>query len=158
MQPSDPLAAAVISSPWLGTAARIPVIKRLLARLLADLWPTLRIPSGIVPAALCRDPTVVAAFDADPAAHRVMTPGAWREIRWAQSVVPADAARLECPLLFLLAGADTLTDARAARGFAESLTGEVTVRWYDEMYHELLLDPDWERVVQDVQGFLSRVL
>jgi alpha-beta hydrolase superfamily lysophospholipase len=158
MQPSDPIAAAVLSSPWLATAARVPLTKRIVGRLLADLWPTLRIPAGIVPAGLCRDPAVVAAFEADPAAHRVMTPGAWREIQWAQGVVPADAARLECPLLFLLAGGDVLTDARVARHFAESLPGDVAVQWYQEMYHELLLDPEYERVVGDVIEFLGMVV
>ena len=160
MQPSDPVAAAVLSSPWLATAAPTPLAKRVLGKLLADLWPTLRIPVGIDPARLCRDPAVVAAYTADPAVHQVMTPGAWREIQWAQRVVPADAARIECPLLFLLAGADGLADAAAARRFAETLPtgGEVSVRWYDALYHELLLDPEWERVVGDVEEFLGTVV
>jgi len=163
MQPSDPVAAAVLSSPWLATAARVPAAKRLLGKLLADLWPTLRIPANIDATTLCRDPTVVQAFEADPAAHRVMTPGAWREIQWAQGAVPADAARLDVPLLFLLGGADALTDARAARRFADALGGTggaaaVTLRWYDDGYHELLLDLDWERVVGDVEEFLGTVV
>jgi acylglycerol lipase len=158
MQPSDPVAAAVLSSPWLATAALTPWPKRLLGKLLADLWPTLRIPVGIDPARVCRDPAVVAAYVADPAVHQVMTPGAWREIQWAQRVVPADAGRIECPLLFLLAGADGLTDAGAARRFAEALPngGDVSVRWYDALYHELLLDPEWERVLGDVEEFLAK--
>jgi alpha-beta hydrolase superfamily lysophospholipase len=158
MQPSDPVAAAVLSSPWLATAAPIPVGKRLLGRLLADLWPTLRVPDGLDPAGLCRDPAVVAAFAADPAAHHVMTPGAWREIQWAQGAVPADAARLDVPLLFLLGGADPIADAHVARAFATSLSGEVRVRWYEAMYHELLLDPEWEGVVEDVEEFLGGML
>src|SRR2546425_4994964 len=38
--------------------------------------------------------------------HGVMSPGAWREIKWAQGAVVADGHRIECPLLFLLAGED----------------------------------------------------
>lgn len=157
MQPSDPVAATVLSSPWLATAAPVPPAKRLAGRLLADLWPTLRVPLGIDASTLCRDRAVAAAWEADPAAHRVMTPGAWREIRWAQGAVPRDAARLEGPLLFLLGGADAVADAAAARRFAESLPGEVAVRWHEAMSHELLLDPEWEGVVSDIETFLAQV-
>src|SRR6266542_5749509 len=40
-QPGDAPAAAVVSSPWLGLPTAPPAWKRLVARLLADLWPTL---------------------------------------------------------------------------------------------------------------------
>src|SRR2546427_5676225 len=46
---------------------------------------------------LSRDPSVNEAYQRDPAVHRVMTPGAWREIRWAQRSVVADGSRIECP-------------------------------------------------------------
>jgi lysophospholipase len=155
-QPSDPVAAAVLSSPWLKTAQQVPLAKRALARVLADLWPSLRIATGTRGADLCRDPAVGAAYDADPAVHHVMTPGAWREIQWAQRAVPIDGHRIEAPLLFLLGGGDRVTDAHAAGAFAEAQRGPVDVRWYAEMYHELLNDPEAERVTGDVVEFLGK--
>jgi alpha-beta hydrolase superfamily lysophospholipase len=154
-QPSDPVAAAVLSSPWLGTAARVPFAKRILAALLADLWPSVRIGTGIPSAHLCRDPAVGAAYDADPAVHQGITPGAWREIKWAQRVIPIDAHRLECPLLFLLAGADRIADARRAQALAELLRVEVRVHWYPELYHEILLEPQGPAAVDDILAFLA---
>jgi alpha-beta hydrolase superfamily lysophospholipase len=154
-QPSDPVAAAVLSSPWLATAARVPLAKRVLAKLLADLWPTVRIGTGIPSAHLSHDPAVGAAYDADPAVHHGMTPGAWREIQWAQRVIPTDAHRLECPLLFLLAGADRIADATRARALADSLRVEVQVRWYPALYHEILLEPQGPEAVADVLAFLA---
>jgi lysophospholipase len=116
-QPSDPV-AAVLSSPWLGTAARVFAKRsRPARRSLALGAHRHRDPS----AHLCRDPAVGAAYDADPAVHQGITPGAWREIKWAQRVIPIDAHRLECPLLFLLAGADRIADARRALALAELL-------------------------------------
>lgn len=154
-QPSDPVRAAVLSSPWLRTAQRVPRVKLLAAQLLADLWPTLRIATATPAADLCRDPAVAAAYDADPAVHHVITPGAWREIRWAQRAVVADAARIEAPLLFLLGGADRVADAPAARLLAERFGGTVAVRWYPEHYHELLHDLDAAAVIDDVLQFLG---
>jgi lysophospholipase len=138
-QPSDPVAAAVISSPFLGAGFPIPAWKRVLGRLLADLWPTVAFSTGLDPVQLSRDPAVGAAYAGDALVHGVMTPGAWREIQWAQRAVPADAHRIDRPLLFLLAGEDRVVDPALARAFADGLKGEVAVRWYPEMYHEPLL-------------------
>jgi len=156
-QPGDPLAAAVVSSPWLGLAHPPPGWKRFAANLFAGIWPTLRISAGIDPDQLSRDQTVNAGWAADPACHDVMTPGAWAEIRWAQRAVTADGYRIDCPLLFLLAGEDRVVDAHLTRAFADGLKGGSSpqVRWYPEMYHEILNDPQGERVLRDVFDFLA---
>jgi lysophospholipase len=154
-QPSDSIAAAVLVSPWLGLAFPPPRWKLVLGRLLPDVWPTLALSTGIEPDHLSRDPAVGAAYDADPLVHKVITTGAWREIQWAQRVVAADAGRIESPLLFLLAGEDRIVDAQLARAFADRLKIEVQVRWYPEMYHEILLDPQAEEAMDDLLQFLA---
>lgn len=154
-QPGDPLAAAVVSSPWLGLKHTPPAWKRLAARLFADLWPTLSIGAGIDADQLSRDPAVNAGWTADPACHDLMTPGAWAEIQWAQRAVTADGYRIDCPLLFLLAGEDRVVDAHLARAFADGLKSVSQVHWYPEMYHEVLNDPQGERVLRDIVDFLA---
>jgi acylglycerol lipase len=155
-QPSDPVARAVLSSPWLALARPVPFLKRVAGRPLADIWPSLQMPSGIDAHQLSRDPTVAASYFADPAVHHVMTPGAWREIRWAERVVPTDAHRIAVPLLFLLAGKDGIVDVARARAFAEGLRGPVETRWYPEMCHELFLDTEWEQPLADALEFFAR--
>ena len=154
-QPGDPIAAAVVTSPWLALAAAPPRWKLWVSRLAADAWGTLPMPAGIDAAILCRDPAVTAAYESDPVPHRLMTPGGWREIQWAQRAVGADGHRIETPLLFLLAGEDRLVDAHAARAFAGGLTAPVDVRWYAEMYHEVLHDPQAEVIIADIRSFLA---
>jgi len=153
-QPGDPIAAAVVSCPWLALATPPPAWKLIAGRLLSDLWPSLPIPAGLDAAQLSRDPTVNAAYESDPAVHRVMTPGAWREIQWAQRALAADGARIDVPLLFLLAGEDRIVDAHAARAFANNLTVQ-QVKWYPEMFHEVLHDPQREQVFADILIFLG---
>ena len=124
----------------------------------ADLWPTLPLPARLDADTLSRDPAVNEAYAADPAVHGVMTPGAWREIQWAQRAVPADSHRIETPLLFLLAGEDRVVDAYLARAFADSLKGAVLVRWYAEMHHEVLHDPQRDTAFGDVLAFFADVV
>ncbi|HET7251947.1 MAG TPA: alpha/beta hydrolase [Gemmatimonadales bacterium] len=155
-QPADPVAGAVLSSPWLRLARPVSLLTRLAARPLADLWPSLPLATGLDARQLSRDPAVAAAYRADPVVHHVLTPGAWREIQWAQRVVPVDAHRIRVPLLFLLAGKDAIVDAPRAQSFAAGLRGSVETRWYPEMYHELLLDTDSEKPLADLLEFLAR--
>lgn len=154
-QPAVPPAAAVISGPLLGHAHPGALWTRVAERLLGDLWPGLTLPTDVDIEHLSRDAASNARYRADPAVQRRMTLGARREIQWAQRAVAADAARVESPVLFLLAGEDRIVDAAAARALAGSLRTTAVVRWYGEMYHEVLNDPQRERVVADVIAFLA---
>src|SRR6266581_2818541 len=58
-------------------------------------------------------------------------------------------------LAFLLAGEDRVVDAHLARAFADGLRGPVQVRWYAEMYHEILHDPQRDQVLGDVVAFVQ---
>ncbi len=157
-QPSDPLAAAVVCSPWLGLAFAPPRWKLLLARVLADLWPTAALPASVDPEHLSRDPATNRAYTEDAGVQHVTTPGAWREIQWAQRAVAADRQRIESPLLFLLAGEDRVVDAHLARAFADGLKSVVQVRWYPEMYHEILHDPQRDVAFGDIVAFVTQQL
>src|SRR5256885_9930402 len=127
--PDDHSAGGLIAGPWHGLAFRTPARKLIGGRILAYLWPTLPIPARLDPHTLSRDAAVNQAYAEDAAVHSVMTPGAWREIQWAQRAVVADGYRIESPLLFLLAGEDRVVDAHQARAFADGLKGSVRVRW-----------------------------
>jgi lysophospholipase len=154
-QPADSPVAAILSNPWLALAFDRPRSHVFLRRLLADVWPTARLRATVDSTHLSRDAAVNAAYDADPKVHRVVTPGAWKEIQWAQRAVAAERARIESPLLFLLAGEDRLVDAHHARAFADGLQTRVQVQWYPEMYHEILQDPRAEDAVNDILRFLA---
>jgi alpha-beta hydrolase superfamily lysophospholipase len=154
----EALAGTIVSSPFLDVAFRIPLWKRALARVLAELIPTLPIPTGVDVAHLSTDPAVGAAAKSDPLCHRVMTPRAYREVLAAQAAVVAEGSHIGVPVLFLLAGDDRIASRPAAEAFAGSLTGDVTVRVYDGFYHEVFNEPHRARVFRDVEPWLDRVL
>src|SRR5256712_6049881 len=66
-QPSDPIAAAVVVSPWLGLAFPPPAWKRLVARVFSALWPTLPVPARLDAGTLRRAPAATDAQSAAPA-------------------------------------------------------------------------------------------
>lgn len=87
-----------------------------------------------------------------------MTAGARAELQWAQRAVQADCQRIECSLLFLLAGDDQVVDAPLARTLAEGLTPPARVQWYPTLGHESAAEPEGagRAVFQDMLAFLAR--
>jgi alpha-beta hydrolase superfamily lysophospholipase len=156
-QPPDQPGGAIVESPFLGPAVEMPLWKQVVTRACADLWPTATFRFDRDADHRSRDQSVNAIYATDPLVDDQFTSGALRETQWAQRAVVADKDRIECPLLFLLAGEDRIADAHLARAFADSLKGTAEVRWYSEMYHELWSDPQGQRVMTDIRAFLQRL-
>jgi lysophospholipase len=155
--PED-VAGAILTSPWIALAMQPPRWKVGLAGLLADLTPSLQIPTGMNDDDICTDPGVVARAKADPYRHHVMTPRAYREITAATDLVLAERDRITVPLFVGLPGDDRIISAPASRAFSASLRGDVTLRQYAGMFHEILNEPEHGRVFADVAPWIERVL
>ena len=128
-QPADRPSGAILANPWLASKRRPALWKRAAANL-ADLWPTR--PTGV--------------------GEAPMTAGARAEIAWAQRAVQSDAARIECPTLFLLGGADRRINPELARDFAEAVQPGAAVRWYPPLAHDVLRARE---VMGEITGFLG---
>jgi alpha-beta hydrolase superfamily lysophospholipase len=152
------LAGAIVSSPFLAVAMPVPRWKRLLARALVEILPSLPVATGLDLAHLSTDPAVGQAARSDHLYHRVMTPRAYREVLAAQAAVVAEGGHIAVPLLMLLAGDDRIVSRPASEAFARSLAGDVTVQVYEGFYHEIFNEPHRARVFRDVEPWLDRVL
>ena len=152
------VAGAIVTCPLISVAMPVPRWKIALARVLADLLPALPIPTGMVLEDLSRDPAVVEAARNDRDCHQVMSPRAYRELLAAQELLPAEAGRIAAPLFFGLAGDDRIVSTPEAKAFAGSLAGDVTVRVYDGLFHEILKEPRGAEVFADIAPWIDRVL
>jgi alpha-beta hydrolase superfamily lysophospholipase len=149
---------AIVSCPFLAVAFKVPAWKVLIGKTLADVLPSLPFPTGINPDHLSHDAEVVRAAVSDPLCHTVMTPRAYREIMAAQQHALAERERIAVPLFFGVAGDDRVVSRLDTQRFAGSLTGDVTVRVYDGMFHEIFNEPGREAVFADLAPWLERVL
>lgn len=130
---------AVIVSPWLATAMRLPRVKVAASNVLSKLLPAMPFRTGLDPAHLSRDPAVVARYREDPLVHSRITPRLFTEVSTAMGLALQRRDRLRPPLLILLAGDDRVVDADRALRFANSIAADdTTVRMFDGAYHELL--------------------
>lgn len=153
------LAGVILSNPGLANKVRIPAWKEALAQGASSLLPKLRVPSGIPPEDISRDPAEVRAYDADPLNVKVAT------ARWYTEFVGAQATALgkpealrDVPLLGLIGDGDRIVDAQTTLGFLQRVEGRsLTVKTYSGFYHELLNEPqaDRARVLADIVAWLN---
>jgi alpha-beta hydrolase superfamily lysophospholipase len=154
----DALAGAIAVAPYVDLARPPARWRKALARALGDLAPAVPIPTGLDYPLLSRDPGVWQAVRADPLCHQVITPRAYRELTDARGTLPRESGRISVPLLVLLAGEDRIVSTRAARELVVAVKGDVTVREYEGMYHDVFHEPGRERMLADIDAWLARVL
>ncbi len=154
-----PFDALVLSSPAVVLDGNAPAVVRRLAPVLSRLVPRLPVVPPVGDA-IARDAAVLADARADPlnyrGATRARTGG---EMLAASQRLQAQLHALRGPLYVTHGTADVLTDPRGSRRLAQAATGDVTLRLYDGLRHETLNEPERDRVLADLAGWLAeRVL
>lgn len=151
----DGLRGLVLSAPALASnaipQAAVPVLKGL-----SRIAPTLR-PAGIDETKISKDPEVVTAYQADPLVHHGNpTLGLSAALFRGFDVLPERARGLTLPLLLQHGTLDELTDPAGSR-LLESTSGspDQTVHWYEGLWHEIYNEPERERPLADLRGWLA---
>jgi lysophospholipase len=155
------LTGIVVTSPFLDAhpALRPSAGFRLALAALQWVAPHLRLPSGVDPGAISRDPEVVQAYVQDPLVSRHVSAAWYAALRRAQAEVRAGSERLSVPALVLASPDDRLVDPEAVRHFvARAPSGQVQASWWPGLSHELLNEPERDQVLATVDVWLQRRL
>ena len=148
--------ALVLSSPALRTWT--PAWQQALATRLTNVLPNLPLRSGLPFEALSHDAAVVRAYRHDPLRSGWITPRLARFIFDSGPHCFLRAAELALPTLLLVAGADRLVDAGGSRAFAAAArTDSLTVRVYEQLFHELFneAEPGRSQVLTQLEAWLA---
>ena len=106
--------------------------------------------NGIKGEDISRTPEVRAGFWSDPLIHHVATSRWYNEARAAQARVMAAAGALRTPTLILLAGQDRLVSNEATLQFARTAGPMAELKVYDNLFHEMFLEPERDEVIRDL--------
>jgi alpha-beta hydrolase superfamily lysophospholipase len=147
--------ALVAAAPYLALKMPVPLYKRAIAPVLAAVWPTLAMSNQIEPALTCRSPEACAAMAADPLIRHVATPRWFKEVTATQARLRRSASLLKVPTFMPVAGADRLVDPAAAVAFARDAGPIVELKVYEQLFHELYLEPERDVVIGDVVAWLT---
>jgi alpha-beta hydrolase superfamily lysophospholipase len=135
-------------------AASLPT--RVAGHVLSVVAPRL----GVYPidsSGVSRDPEVVRDYDADPLNfHGKLPARTVAELASTVSTFPDAVARFTLPVLVMHGTADRIVPPEAT-DMIEERTGseDLTAIRYDDLYHELLNEPERERVLGDIADWLD---
>lgn len=152
----DELDGLVLSGPALIPGDDLPPILVKLAPVLGKLVPWL--PSTALPAsAVSRDPSVVAAYEADPLVwHGKIPAGLGGTLMATMATFPGRLPSLTMPTLVLHGGGDSLANPDGSRMVGRLAGGDdITVKIYDGLYHEIFNEPEQDEVLDDVTTWLE---
>jgi alpha-beta hydrolase superfamily lysophospholipase len=149
------VACAVVSAPPLRSALREQRAKVALARALGRLAPALTLSNGLDPSGLSRDPSVAAAYLADPLVHDRASLGFALDANAAIDALESGAAAPHGPLLIVHGSADPIAFAEGSRSLAARLEAPATLLEYERLRHEPHNEPEKERFLDDVLRWLD---
>jgi acylglycerol lipase len=150
----DELTGLVLSAPL--AVLDVNPLARTASRVLSAAAPRLPIYK-IDGTTLSRDPEVVRAYDADPLNHRGPLPARTvGELTRATAGLPERLPSLTLPILTMSGSRDRLVDpAGSVLVEARAGSADKTILDYDGFYHELLNEPERDRVVADVVEWIE---
>lgn len=136
-------------------------LKLLIVRLLGSLAPTALLPSGLETAAISHDPAVIERYMADPLNHDRVSLAFGKTGLVATEYAWSHAEQFQPPLLLMHGTADRITYSHGSADFAKlaaKQNQDVTVKLWDDLYHELHNEPQKEQAIQFMIDWLNRHL
>jgi alpha-beta hydrolase superfamily lysophospholipase len=130
-----------------------------LSKVLARVWPSLVLESGLDTSALSRDTAVVDAYVNDPLVHSKGSARLASEMMDAVEWTQAHAADMALPCLIVHGSEDRLCDPQASKVFVDNVTFADKERIeYEGYYHEVYNDLGKEQVFADIEEWFERHL
>jgi alpha-beta hydrolase superfamily lysophospholipase len=113
--------------------------------------------SGVPPETISRDSDVVRAYVDDPLVfHDRVGPELNAYALELAIVTNADAGRITLPTLILQGSGDLIADPEGTRDLFDALGAkDKTLRMYEGLYHEVLNEPEKDRVLDDLVAWLD---
>lgn len=146
----------VLSGPAVAAQEQVSPLLVLAAKVLGVLVPGLPVQELDVEA-ISRDPAVVAAYNADPLVYHGKVPaGIGRALLQVGETMPRRAPALTAPLLVVHGADDRLVPVQGSRRLVECVgSGDVELKVYPGLYHEVFNEPERDQVLTDVVSWIS---
>jgi acylglycerol lipase len=149
------LRGLLLSGPLAALDAAPPPV-RLIASVLSALTPRLPL-FAVDPSLVSRDPAVVRAYENDPLVHHGKLPvRTVAELAAAVDAFPSSVGAITVPTLIMYGTDDRLAPPAGSEMLGERIgAADKTVIPYEGLYHEILNEPEQDRVMDDMCAWLN---
>ena len=155
------LKGVMVTGPGLRSSLQEQKAKIAMVRLLGSLLPTLTVHSGLNAATISRDPEIVEAYRNDPMVHYNASLGFGKAGLNAIDLCFARAKEFPAPLLMMHGKEDKIAYSSGTEEFAKRVReagGDVTLKLWDGLYHEVHNEPEKAEVFQFMIAWLDNHL
>ena len=146
----------IASSPYIVDKIKIPAVKYFIGKTAASILPKLRIESGLSGEMVCRDKEIAQKYDDDTLNCSKVTARWFVEVEKARFNLIQQQTSFDSPCLILQAGGDIVVDGDRVKQFYEAISSQdKEFVLYDDFYHEILNDPERDKVVNKISSWMS---
>ncbi len=149
-----PLSGVIATDPGLDLSS-FSQAKLTIAKIGAALLPKMSIASGLDVNGLSRDTDVIQAYVDDPLVHDRASFTLASEAMKAPQFVIDHAAEWKLPLLLMHGTDDCVVSIKGTDKFFEAVSGDVTYKRWEGLYHELHNEPEKEEVIQAMVDWIK---
>jgi alpha-beta hydrolase superfamily lysophospholipase len=124
-------------------------------RLTLKFWPSFTQKNQLDTTALSRNPKVVSDYIADPLVHSSLSSAAGIGMLEAADYLCNHATTFPAPLYITHGGLDRVTSAPGSVWFANNYNGDITLRIWNELFHEIHNEPEQLQVLGEILDWMN---
>lgn len=133
-------------------------IKILFAKMVNPLIPKLTLTNGLDVYTLSRDLDVVKAYMDDPLVHDKASIRLGMFLLEGAEQILKDAPSWNRPLLLMHGSEDKICGIDATERFAQTISGEITFKRWEGLFHEIHNEPEKDEVIQTMVDWIENQL
>lgn len=145
------LAGLIATGPWIRLPKPPSNLLQMLGKAVRPIWPSLCLSNGVDMNKLSHDPQVARDIRNDPLAHNLVSIRMGLDMIEAAKFLDQFRGPINCPTLLMHGGDDQITCPNGTKHFAGRVNGDVTMRLWPGLMHEL----HHEKQKDSVLGFAA---
>ena len=140
------IAGMITTGAWITLPKNPPALLVMVGNVLKYILPSLQQPSDLDPTAISRDEAEVKKYMNDPLVHGKITINFGAEMLPAAKWLETYQGPVEMPALMMHGSDDKLTSPEGTALLSKNLTGDVTHKSWEGLYHEIHNEPEQKEV------------
>ena len=153
---SKEIESAVISSPWIETAIKVPEYLIIIQKILKRVFPSLRLNNRLISNHLSKNKDIVSEYDKDELVHNKISLKLYSEVMRSIDNVKEKASRIKIKTLLYHGESDKIISSNGTLKISKQLKKH-KIKLYENVYHEPHNDLEKEEIYQDILEFIKKI-
>jgi alpha-beta hydrolase superfamily lysophospholipase len=156
LRKSEEITGAIATGSWIRLSKNPSALLLAFARAINSICPSFHQPNGLDVATLSRDRNVVKAYQQDPLVHDRISVKAAVEMFDAAGFLDKYQGLFPKPLLLMHGNTDSLVDVSGTNALATRITGDITLKIWPDMFHEIHNETDKQLVMDYTFNWIGK--